>query len=99
MSDGSAGVANPSPALELELRLEPGLSRVSAIRRLVEESASRVLDDPDAVSRLGLAAHELAENALKYGAGGCGVLHVDVYQRPEGSAASLTLTNESTLEN
>lgn len=50
--------------LELELWAEANM--VSTTRRFVEEVFERVFDDPDAVARVAMAAHELLENAVKY---------------------------------
>jgi two-component sensor histidine kinase len=51
---------------DLELRLETDKTDVSLVRRFVSGHYECVLDDDDVAYRLGMAAHELIENAAKY---------------------------------
>src|SRR5262245_57772464 len=66
----------------LELTFAPSLELVSLVRRLVAAVAEQVLTEPDLVSRIGLAAHELVENAIKYSGGG----EITVYLEVAGAA-------------
>jgi two-component sensor histidine kinase len=54
--------------------------------------------DPDDVSRIAMAAHELLENAVQYGSGRVTKLGVTIAPREEGAGAevALRLTNEAT---
>lgn len=51
-------------SFELSLDVEPRV--VSVVRRFVEESLERVIDDADVTARVSMVAHELLENAAKY---------------------------------
>jgi two-component sensor histidine kinase len=51
---------------DLELRLETDKADASLVRRFVAGHYECVLHDDDAAYRLGMAAHELIENAAKY---------------------------------
>lgn len=62
-------VAPAGGAPLLEMRIEVRLDRVSAIREFLEHYLATIptlASDADLVSRLGVAAHELLENAAKY---------------------------------
>lgn len=43
-----------------------GFSMIAVVRRTVEDACLRLGGDPDLASCLGVAAHELLENAIKY---------------------------------
>jgi two-component sensor histidine kinase len=64
----------------------------------VQESVQPVVGDPDDVSRIAMAAHELMENAVQYGSGRVTKLAVVVTPREDGggSDVALRLTNEAT---
>jgi two-component sensor histidine kinase len=51
---------------DFELRLETDKADVSVVRRFVSGHYECVLADDDVAYRLGMAAHELIENAAKY---------------------------------
>jgi two-component sensor histidine kinase len=51
---------------EFELRLETDKADASLVRRFVSGHYECVLEDDDAAYRLGMAVHELIENAAKY---------------------------------
>ena len=69
---------------------------VSIVRRFVEESFEKIVGDPEAVFRVSLAVHELLENAAKYAVGD--KTGLSVHFESNGSAASITLTNQTTPE-
>jgi hypothetical protein len=54
----------------LESSLMPDATTISATRKIVDEISSQVLDDADLGWRLAMAAHELLDNARKYGCEG-----------------------------
>lgn len=66
---------------------------VSVVRRLVERNLERV-GDPAARSRLSMAAHELLENAAKYGVSDHSDLDVQIIA--EHQQALVRLRNQST---
>jgi hypothetical protein len=66
----------------VQLRLCPSVESVSAIRGFVEVHYTRILADPDMVSRLAVAAHELLENAAKYSGRGPSTLSIGVAAQP-----------------
>src|SRR5215471_9526664 len=55
----------------VESSLVPDAKTISAARRIVDDISSQVLADPDLGWRLAMAAHELLDNARKYGREGC----------------------------
>ena len=62
----------------LELRLEPTVGIITAVRRSVNSIFDRVLHDPDASARIALTTHELLENALRHSTGGEALLNIHV---------------------
>jgi hypothetical protein len=61
-----------------ELRVEPTVGIISAVRRSVNSIFERVLLDADASARVALTAHELLENALRHSTGGEALLNIHV---------------------
>lgn len=61
-----------------ELQFCPSASLIQVVRRFVSDFYERVLEDPDAVSRVALATHELLENAVKYSLDGATALSITV---------------------
>lgn len=61
-----------------ELRLQPTVSIITAVRRSVSSIFDRVLEDPDASARVALATHELLENALRHSTNGETQLNIRV---------------------
>jgi two-component sensor histidine kinase len=60
-------MAKPLPrSANFELAFSPGSDLVSSVRRFITDFYDRVFADPDLSSRLGMASHELLENAVKY---------------------------------
>jgi two-component sensor histidine kinase len=64
--------------LSIEVALKPQLDQVWAVRQLLEVYYKPILGDPDLVSRLGIAAHELLENAAKYGGDGESRVRIEI---------------------
>ena len=66
----------------------------SVIRRLVQESFANLGGDPESVSRLCMATHELLENAAKYSVGES--VRLEVEFDLSGGFIRTQLTNETT---
>jgi two-component sensor histidine kinase len=62
----------------LDLALTPTLGQISVIREFVESYYQAVLRDRDLICRVGMAAHELLENATKYAKRGGARLRIQV---------------------
>lgn len=62
----------------LEICFRPTVATINEARRLVSALYAPLLGDPDAASRIGLATHELLENALKYSIDGATVIRVEL---------------------
>lgn len=89
-------VAPRSEAPLLELRVEVRLERVSAIREFLEHYLATVPalgSDADLVSRLGVAAHELLENAAKYSEEQVATLRLGLAGGPPNSVAWVEVGN------
>jgi anti-sigma regulatory factor (Ser/Thr protein kinase) len=68
------------PTAYFEVNFEPNVQLVSVVRRFVAEFCKRFLSDPDGVSRVALATHELLENAVKYSKDGKTTIRIEVEQ-------------------
>jgi hypothetical protein len=77
----------------LELRLQPTVQVITAIRRSVNSIFDHLLHDPDASARLALAAHELLENALRHSSDGEALLNIRVDEPT--SRVSIETTNHA----
>jgi anti-sigma regulatory factor (Ser/Thr protein kinase) len=66
-----------SPA-SFELRFQPTIGLINQTRMYVCDFFEPLISDPDVVSRLGLATHELLENVLKYATDGRTETRVDL---------------------
>jgi anti-sigma regulatory factor (Ser/Thr protein kinase) len=82
-----------SQRLGFELSFESLAGLISPARRFVEQTVERAVHDPEDVFRVAMTAHELLENAVKYGRGK--VTTLAVWIEPDGAAmtATLRLTN------
>jgi hypothetical protein len=69
---------------------------VSPTRRFVEEAVEQFIADPEEVFRIAMTAHELLENAVKYGTGPMAELRVTIDRTQTESTAELHLTNGAT---
>ncbi|MDB4945372.1 MAG: uncharacterized protein JWP97_4906 [Labilithrix sp.] len=81
-----------TPPVNLELRFQPTVDLISSTRRFVCAFFEPFVSDPDVVSRIGLATHELLENVLKYAADGRTLTRVNL----EDTEGNRTLTIETT---
>lgn len=70
-----------------ELHFRPSAALIEVVRRFVSDFYAGVLDDPDAVSRVALATHELLENAVKYSADGGTELSIELVPHDEPGGA------------
>ena len=71
----------------MELVFHPNVSLISIVRRFVGDFYGSLFGDPETMSRLALASHELLENAAKYSSSGETKLRVQVAEAPPGEAA------------
>lgn len=69
----------------VELSFKPGMELVPAVRRFVASVYERLLASAEEASRIGIATHELLENAVRCAADGAVALRieVDVSERAE----------------
>lgn len=81
-----------------ELVFRPNVRLVSLVRRFVSEFYCEILEEPDAVSRLALATHELLENAVKYSIDGCTSLSIAVDQE-EPRRVTIRISNRASEAN
>lgn len=79
----------------LELAFSPNANLVSVVRSFVEKFYQRVLDDPELVSRLALATHELLENAVKFSADNNTRLLIEVEREPGHVDVKITTQNRA----
>jgi two-component sensor histidine kinase len=62
----------------LEICFRPTISTIANARRFVESLYEPLLEDPDILSRVAVATHELLENSLKYSLDGMAVIRVEL---------------------
>ncbi len=84
--------------VSFELTFEPVPGLIGPTRRFIQDSVQPLVRDPDDVSRIAMAAHELMENAVQYGVGRVTKLGVAISRADEEEAGevALRLTNEAT---
>ncbi len=85
--------------LLLESSFVPDAKGISTTRRIVDDLSSHVLDDPDLGWRLAMAAHELLDNARKYGREGTVRFRLKIDATKEGYIAMLRVENRDHAEN
>jgi anti-sigma regulatory factor (Ser/Thr protein kinase) len=90
------GAQHSHPYFELEFR--PNVVLVSVVRRFVADFFNQVLSDPDAVSRVALATHELLENAVRHATDGVTTIRIDLEPADEGDCITIRLTNRAPEE-
>lgn len=76
-----------------EFSFQPNPELVSVVRRFLAEFYERMLQDRETVARIGLAAHELLENAIKYAQTGETRIGVRIWT--EGHHAFVTICTEN----
>jgi len=74
-----------STSTSFELRFQPTIGLINQTRRYVCDFFEPVLEDPDIVSRLGIATHELLENVFKYATDGRTATCVNLQAREDGT--------------
>lgn len=78
-----------------ELDFRPNYELISIVRRFVSDFYERMLNDPDAVSRVALATHELLENAVKYSLDGATSLSITMEQEEERNLVRVRISNQA----
>src|SRR5262245_22649655 len=81
-----------------EVFFRPNCELVSLVRRFVSEFYERILGDPDTVSRLALATHELLENAVKYSTDGATTLCISVDPKDGARFVSIRIRNRASVD-
>lgn len=81
-----------------ELKFRPSFELISVVRRFVSDFYKNMLNDPDAVSRVALATHELLENAVKYSIDGGTVLSITVEHGESESVVTIRISNRASPE-
>lgn len=66
----------------MELAFRPTIDLITTARRFVADFYERAIDDPDTISRVAMAAHELLENAVKYSCDGSAHVRIEVKDEP-----------------
>lgn len=92
-------IPGPLDRHETDLHIWPDENLVSVTRRFFEEVYEHVTRDFETVRRIALAAHELLENAVKYGDGNPARLQVSWSRSDEGGNLCVRVTNSATPEN
>jgi two-component sensor histidine kinase len=82
-----------SPPTNLQLRFQPTVELISSTRRFVCAFFEPLFSDPDVVSRIGLATHELLENILKYATDGRTVTCIDLVDNRHDRTLSIETTS------
>jgi hypothetical protein len=81
--------------LSLDLTFVPDASDPSEIRHFVESHYRRVVTDAEQLARVGMAAHELLENAVKYATDGTARFTVEITRNGEAQHVRITLSNRA----
>ena len=83
-------------SIKVDATLVPDAASISATRSLVDDISRLFLNDVDASWRLGMAAHELLDNARKYGLESTAALRFSVDATEEGHVATLNVRSLGT---
>ena len=84
--------------VSVTLCFEPRADQIGSLRNALCELCTPHIADPDELSRLLLAAHELLENIVKYSAGGKVEFECTIERVPEGLRARLRTRNRADPE-
>ena len=84
--------------MNLQLTFQPTVELISSTRRFVCAFVAPIVGDPDVISRIGLAVHELLENILKYSTDGRTFTRVDLVQTGDRQTFSIETTSMITPE-
>ncbi|HVV48950.1 MAG TPA: ATP-binding protein [Polyangia bacterium] len=80
-------------ACGVDLECAPELDQVSSIREFIESYYQLVLGDPELISRIAIAAHELLENATKYSSRGGSRLRIEIKGGAAPRKISVSVSN------
>lgn len=83
----------------MEIYLKPSIRFVSLARRFVYDVYTDILKDSDLAWRLGMATHELLENAVKYATDGAMTLRISTENINGAETLVLTVSNVATPAN
>lgn len=86
----------PRATLAITLTSFPSERVASAVSKLVSEFCLGLVNDPDMAFRFHMAAHELAENLVKYSDGPHVSIQADLEGNDDSAVLRLRATNEST---
>jgi hypothetical protein len=98
---GTLGADDGKGTLQMtmfELNFRPSFELISIVRRFVSDFYKKMLNDPDTVSRVALATHELLENAVKYSSDGGTSLSITVDHGEASSVVTIRISNRTTPE-
>jgi two-component sensor histidine kinase len=88
-------VSTPSAeGARLEIEFAPQLGLVTQVRQFVSTFYLQCLGDPEASSRIAVAAHELLENAVKYASHRLARIRI-VVERGEDGARTVTIETQN----
>lgn len=80
----------------IEVSFAPSMALVSHVREFASAFYQHTLEDPDLISRLGVATHELLENAVKHSSNGLTRVRIELH--PEPRTISIRTWNRPTSE-
>jgi len=81
--------------LHLDLSLVPDGGSIAMTQRVVEDLSRRILHDEDVGWRLAMVAHELLDNARKFGRGEVARLRFAIEPAPGGHSAHVNVESRS----
>lgn len=82
-----------------ELKFTPNIRLVPIVRRFVSDFYGEVFEDPEIISRVALATHELMENAIRHNSGGEAHLMVELRDVAGAKHISVRIGNPAWPEN
>jgi hypothetical protein len=85
--------SNVGARVSLTLCFEPLAEQIGSLRGVLSDLCKPHLSDPDELSRVLLAAHELLENIVKYSTGGVAEFHFAL--EPSGAALRVRLRTKN----
>src|SRR6478672_1005195 len=86
---------SPATAASFELVFSPSFELVDLVRRFVTEFYSKLVVDRDGASRVGLATHELLENAVKYSRDGKSQLRISLTHDGDGAECRVKVSTRN----
>lgn len=82
----------------VELRIKPSARLISLMRRFLSDMLRELLAEAEDAWRIGLAAHELVENAFRHSIDGEVSMSIDVAEEGNGHILTLRIKNRATPE-